>query len=1301
MSKRTLSIASERPRRRPSVKRILKGTDVSKTRVKGGRSIAPVRVVAVGASAGGLDAFIELVSLIPGKTGLAFVMVQHLNPHHCSMLVSILAGAAAIPVQEVVDGMRIEADHIYVIPPDTQMTLDGNVLRLSPRSPKMPHRPLDLFFHSLAQERGGEAIGVVLSGNDEDGTLGLQAIHDGGGLTFAQSPESAKFPVMPRSAAPGADFVLPPDGIAERLLRVAHGEALGDADVAATAAEFERILGLLHSHHRVDFSHFKRATLERRILRRSRLGNHVRLNDYADSLENDGAAVAALHQDLLIGVTSFFREPARFEALKTVVFPELLRVRKDGQALRIWVAGCSTGEEVYSLAIALLEFLEGRPDAPPIVIYGTDINEQSLAKARAALYSEHAVAGLTPERLSRFFTPAASGYKITKAVRELCIFAAHDVTRDPPYSRIDLLTCCNVLIYFDAHLQKKAVAHLQYALAPGGFLMLGSSENLRGATSQLEPVSAKPLIYRKDGAPADASGVSVTPRPREAVPVAGAAAAAGSTRGGVPDEGADFLASHLAPCGVLVNEQMEIMRIRGDVAPFVALEPGEVSFNLFRLVRHPEVLAALRPAVRRAFREKTIIRKNGILAARGDVRSAVSFEVIPYGTPPPGQDRCWIVFHSAPAPVTGEVHSTTERLEIDGLRQALAAAIDDREQLADEASAAAEEAQSSDEELRSTNEELETAKEELQSANEELSTLNDELRQRNTALMRINDDIENLLGAVEIPILFVGTDLTVRRFNVTAGMLFTLRSGAVGRPLREAKSVLDIVFLERLIAAVIESGDAADVEVQDSAGDWRLLRIRSYQTSGGTVDGAIVAVVDIDQLKRSVLVAEQASRAAHMLSEASALVASSLDYDTTLESLARLSTAAFADWCSVDLLNEDGSIRHLTVSHANAVLRDLAAEFQEEAFREPEHAPGAPQALRLRSSVLLSDIAEWELTGLQPDAKITQLIDALGVRSLISVPLIVRGKVLGTTTFSSSRRRYGVADLQLAEELSHRAAVAIDTAMLFREAERANRYKDEFLGSVAHELRTPLTSILGWVELGRTDPEVSVEALQRIDQSAKLLRVFVEDLLDITRIREQQLKMDVLDLDLADVVRSAVEITVPRALESGIQVRQELVLDPAPMRGDRVRLLQVVWNLLGNAVKFTQDGGEIVVRLERDGNEARLSVRDNGAGISAELAPHVFELYRQAETPAPARGLGIGLSIVSQIVRLHGGTVGVESPGLGKGSTFTVTLPLLNTLPADGAGAVRSGRRSGKPRRVKRRRVNPPNVAAVIPKEVS
>lgn len=1256
--------------------------------------VSAARVVAVGASAGGLEAFIELLSAIPAKTGLAFVLVQHLNPRHESMLADILTRAAATPVQQVTDGMRIERDHVYVIPPDREMTISNGVLTLAARASEVPHRPLDNFFRSLADDQQHAAIGIVLSGNDADGSAGLQAIRDAGGITFAQDTESAKFEVMPRAAAAAADLVLPPRDIAAHLTRIARQSAAPSQTesliprLGEDAEAFDRILDLLRQTYQIDFRQHKQSSVQRRVLRRVLLGGFAGLRQYAESLKNNAADVEALYQDLLIGVTSFFREPEQFKVLNASVFPELVKNKTSNDTIRVWVAGCSTGEEVYSLAMSLVEYLESVPDAPKILIYGTDINEKALEKARIGLYGPRSVGNVSPAQLKRFFSEKNGAYKISKKVRELCVFARQDVTRDPPYSRIDLLTCCNVLIYFGPALQKKAVAMLHYSLVPDGFLMLGTSENLRSATTLFRSIGTTPLIYRKQvslSRHADVAFAASTPPARASVHPE----AKHSADADIHDRADSFLITHLVPCGVLVNDQMEVIRFRGDVNPYLTLNPGAATFNLFRLVRHREVLAALRPAMRTAVRDSTPVRIGEIHVAEGTQKRHIGFDIVPYQTGQSEPDLYWVLFHdrraSSARKSKGRQRSgqTDDQSEAPALRQALAAVVEDRERLADEASAAAEEAQSSDEELRSTNEELETAKEELQSANEELSTLNDELRTRNSSLTTMNDDLQNLLTAVEIPILFLGVDLRIRRFNTTARALFDLDSDSVGRPLTETRSSkIDVAILERLVTDVIQSKTDADVEIEEAGGRWRLARIRPYRTSDGAIDGAIVALVDIDTFKRSVLTAERATRNAKMLAEASALLASSLDYETTLASLTRLSTAEFSDWCAVDLINEDGTIRHLTVSHANPVLRELALQFQEVAFSEPEIAPGAPEAMRLRASVFLSDVAASRMTALRPEAKITQLIGALGVKSLISVPLIVREKILGTTTFASSTRRYEPADLQVAEEMSIRAATAIDTAMLFREAEAAIHYKDAFLGTVAHELRTPLTAIIGWVQLLKQAPHLKAEAFTQIEESANLMRVFIEDLLDVARIREQKLRMDMGEVDLAKMIRSAIDLTRLSALMKGVQVMVDILLSPAIVVGDSVRLLQVVWNLLSNAIKFTPAGGSVEIRLYRQENEACLEVHDTGVGISSDFIPHVFELFRQGDAEGqPSAGLGIGLAIVAQIANLHGGTVRAESPGLGLGSTFSVTLPLL--LPeakqiVSGTN-IRSGRRSRRP----------------------
>ncbi len=1242
------------------------------------------RVVAVGASAGGLDAFIELLEGIPAQTGLAFVFVQHLNPRQESMLADILAKSAAIPVQQVTDGMRIERDRVYVIPPDREMTIADGILHLEPRTVTVPHRPLDTFFQSLAADQEGRAIGVILSGNDADGSTGLQSIRDAGGITFAQSPETAKFDVMPRAAAGAADLVLSPGEIAKQLVRAAIQE---DGTAAADNDAFEEILQMLRRQHATDFHLFKQTSVRRRVLRRVLLGGFATPEEYADLLKRDPIELDALYQDLLIGVTSFFREPDQYAALKTTVYPAIFKNKTPSDTVRVWVAGCSTGEEVYSIAISLLEFLDERLDGPKIIIYGTDINEKSLETARKGFYAERTIANVSETRLKRFFSVAPGGYKVSKRVRELCVFARQDVTYDPPYSRIDLATCCNVLIYFGLPLQKRAISLLHYSLVPDGFLMLGASENLHSSTTLFRSTGTKPLLYRKQASPARL-GADLDFAATGRQPIASRVAAAKrDTEPSVADRADSFLVTHLAPCGVLVNDQMEIIRLRGDVTPYLKLVAGEATLNLFRLIRHREVLADLRPMVRRVVHEDVAMQSKDIVVEDGSKARRIAFEVVPYLGEDGAADLYWILFHDrgvATAPRRGRPKRVEEQAEANGLRQALADVVEDRERLAEEAGAAAEEAQSSDEELRSTNEELETAKEELQSANEELSTLNDRLNVRNSTLTRFNDDLENLLAAVEIPILFVGIDSNVRRFNATARALLNC-DDCVGHPLLETKSSrIDVSILNGLVMDVIRSGTEADVEIEEYGGRWRLARIRPYRTSEGHIDGAIIALIDIDLFKRSVLNAERAASRAKMLAEASVLLASSLDYETTLESLTRLSAAEFADWCAVDLVNDDGSIRHLTIAHANPVMRDLALQFQKAVFEERETAPGAPEALRRRASVLIADtedIKESPLACLDPESKLRQLIGALGVRSMISVPLIVRGNILGTTTFSSSHRRYEAADLQLAEELARRAATAIDTALLFREAEGANRYKDAFLGTVAHELRTPLTSILGWVQLAKEAPSMAEDALRQVEQGANLLRVFIEDLLDVARIREQKLRMDMGEVDVANVIHSAIDMTRLSASLKGIEIRSNILLSPAPVVADSVRLLQVLWNLLSNAIKFTPSNGKITIVLDREGNEARLSVRDTGAGISSEFLPHVFELFRQADQEGDhSPGLGIGLAIVSQIVALHGGTVNAESPGEGLGSTFTVTLPLA--LPTGETDIdTKSGRRQPGSRR--------------------
>ncbi len=501
-----------------------------------------------------------------------------------------------------------------------------------------------------------------------------------------------------------------------------------------------------------------------------------------------------------------------------------------------------------------------------------------------------------------------AGFRISKKVRERCVFAKHDVTSDPPYSNIDLVMCCNLLIYLGADLQNRTLSSLHYALVPDGFLGLGNAENLR-TSSMFAPAEARPWFYRKlpfrDAAMSRFQGQRETAHPSPETP--------DESPGSARHEADLFLSDHLAPCGVLVDSSMEIVRFRGHVEPYIQLIPGDANLNLFRLVRHPEMLAELRPAVHRASQDGDEVVRTGIAITADGERRNGAFRVIPFPRRI-GPPMFWVLFSTLGTLGESDASdATAERpSEVDSLRASLAAAVEDRERLADEAAAAAEEAQSSDEELRSTNEELETAKEELQSANEELITLNGELLDRNAALTTMNDDLENVLSAIEIPMLFVGTGGEIRRFNEPAAALFNLNADNRGRSLSEVRGEIVVTDdLLRPFREAITSKRAINHEILDARGQWRLLRIHPYLTSDGVVDGGLIAISDIDTLKRSVLAAEKSARLSTLLADAGALLASSLDYETTLDSLTRMAVPDFADWCAIDLIDEEGSIRHL------------------------------------------------------------------------------------------------------------------------------------------------------------------------------------------------------------------------------------------------------------------------------------------------------------------------------------------------------------------------------------------------------
>ena len=856
-------------------------------------------IVGIGASAGGLKAFTQLLQRLPANSGMAFVLVQHLDPKHVSILPELLAKATKMPVSEVKDGMPVEPNHVYVIPANVNMAIFHGVLNLMPRTEvRGLHMPIDFFLRSLAEDQGNKAIGVILSGTASDGALGLKEIKAASGIAFAQDPDSAEYDGMPRSAVAAGvvDFILPPEDIAHELARIGQHPYISHPKVVeesksepkAQSDLMSKIFLLLRSTTGVDFTYYKQTTIKRRITRRMVVNKLDELGAYVKYLQESPAEVTALYQDILITVTDFFRDRDTFESLKSQVFPAIIKSKAPHEPIRVWVPGCSTGEEPYSIAMTLLESLEGISKKPPILIFATDINEIAIEKARAGIYPESITADVSPERLQRFFVKVEGGYQINKVIREICIFAKHDVTKDPPFSRLDLVSFRNVLIYMNSILQKKVIPALHYALQPKGYLVLGTSETVDGFVDLFEPVDKKHRIYSKKPAlsrlPMDfaARGYSLehlaiekgSHMPRDIMP----------PEFDVQKEANEIVLGKYAPAGVIVDDNMEIIQFRGHTGPYVEPAPGKASLNLLNMARE-ELALDLRTAISEAKKTNGPVNKEDIIIKHnGDYRD-IAIEVIPMQAPS-SQSYYLVLFKENTAPAAPELQETkpgknelvddrkSEEREIAKLKQELNATkeylrstMEEKDAAFEELRAANEEIQSSNEELQSINEELETSKEELQSTNEELTTVNDELQNRNQELMLLNDDLSNLNTSADIPIIMLGQDLRIRRFTPTAERILKIIPADIGRSIGDIRLKVDVPDLEQLILGVVRNLNMEQQEVRDEEGRWYNMQIRPYRTSDNKIAGAVISLLDIDETKRSLVQAEEARNYAQAIVE--------------------------------------------------------------------------------------------------------------------------------------------------------------------------------------------------------------------------------------------------------------------------------------------------------------------------------------------------------------------------------------------------------------------------------------------------
>ncbi len=847
--------AAKRPPRKQSARR----PQTAKTRVDH-------PVVGVGASAGGLEAFTELLKHLPADTGMGFVLVQHLDPEHESSLTEILARHSPMPVREVTDGTQIEPDHVYIIPPGKRMTVEDRVLKLEPRGEGYSsYHTIDAFFGSLAVDCESGCIGVVLSGTANDGTVGLEEIKAAGGITFAQDERSAAQPSMPLNAVASGcvDYVMTPSDIAEQLARLARHPFLAAAatigDKPSDAGSYRSVKESLRRVTGLDLDAYKDKTLHRRVQRRMAMGECASLDDYAAKLKREPEEAHALYQDFLIHVTSFFRNSTAFDEFQHSALPALAGKLDKGEPLRCWSVGCSTGQEPYSIAMAFVEFCEDTDRELRLQVFATDINETVLAKARAGFFPKSVMGDVSPKRLKRFFDEVEGGYQVKQALRDMVIFARQNVLADPPFSRLDLVVCRNMLIYFAREAQKEILPMLHYALKPGGMLWLGESENIGAVPDGFTARDKKHRFFtRNEGRarvrfPMKRSGRSAPAGDRSAAYDGGRAI-------DLQREADRAIALRYAPPAVLVDENGEVVQFRGETGPFLKPAPGKPTTNLLKLLREG-LLMPVRAALNQARKQKATVRRDNLQVGQNGRTAQVEIEVIPLRAAP---GHFLVVFETsddhgaAPAvapiapPISESESARNRRLlqELSDTRDYLRSVIERADAAGEELLSTSEEAQAANEELQSSNEELETWKEELQAANEELQTLNEELHNRNREVNTLGADLINLVASIEIPIVVLNSEQKVRRSTAAADRVLNVSDRDIGRSIHDIRLRVDLPELLPLIEEVGRIGEPREHETADRHGHWYALRVHPYKIEN-EIDGVVVALIDLDAQKRA------------------------------------------------------------------------------------------------------------------------------------------------------------------------------------------------------------------------------------------------------------------------------------------------------------------------------------------------------------------------------------------------------------------------------------------------------------------
>ncbi|GAB6851467.1 CheR family methyltransferase [Paraburkholderia kururiensis] len=1195
------------------------------------------RIVAIGGSAGALQAlgrFFRAASVI--RPDIAFVVVVHLAPDAESHLAELLARATPLVVSVIEDGAPIMGGHVYVISPKFSVSVFHGLFRLSPAvgRPEIP-MPVDHLFKSLATDQHERAIGIVLTGANADGAAGLRLIKAEGGMVMAQDPETAEHGAMPAYAIDTGlvDYVLPVEDMPAALIEyIGRSEAVILSSFApdGDSPDLEPVLRTL-ADAGFEFRGYKRGTLARRVARRMSVNRVASLQLYCDLLRRRPEEVEALGLDMMIGVTEFFRDPQAWQALSERVLARLLDEPAGDQPLRVWIPACATGEEAYSMAMLLAEEIEKRGELRKFMILASDVNRVALVRARLGIYAPGVALPLGEARLERFFHARNDGYQVRQEIRETILFTPQNLIADPPFSRVDLISCRNLLIYLEPDAQQRVFELFHFSLNPNRFLFLGRSESTDPDSTQFHEVSKAWRIYQRSPvASPGVSGYRFSTRTvrREEFPPA--------SRVGVRNKGyaelvnATLLAEHHA-ASILVNASHQVLYVSGAADEYLSQPAGEPTGNLLDMTREGLRLK-LRIALRRALDNRSGTPVSEIVS--NAEMPAIKITVTrPFDTANSGK-ALLVLFARLPvvdrpaSPVTSGVDSDLWHLEreLRTTQAALGGTIEELEESNSELRVSNEEVLSMNEELHSANEELETSKEELQAVNEQLSQVNAQLEQKLHELEALNADVTSVLASTEIPTVLLDEHGIIRRFTPSAGRLFGLAPADTGRAIAEVLGApLGDALMsdtEHVLAGLTRS---AEKEVQTATGLWYLRRITPYAAADGRLPaGAVLTWMDITPVRR----ANERSR--HL----AAVVQDSNDAVTVFDLKGH-----FLAW-------NRAATRMYGYSEEEAL--DMSVSDLQPKGARHDHLDFIHQALHHEA------LHSYET---QRVAKDGHVVD---IWLTMSILLDDSGNAVAVASTERDMIDRSASNAQLRERAEQLAL--------------ADRRKNEFLAMLAHELRNPLAALysagnlLASAAASEAQKTWAVGVIQR--QGAAMMHL-VNDMLDITRITSGSIELNRRTVALKTIVQSGIEVCQPIVEERHHRLSVSLPDVPLFLYADPTRLSQVIENIVINAAKFTAPGGSIELRATATAHRLSLSIKDNGRGIPPDMIGSLFDMFVQGPaSDAPRhRGLGVGLSIVRRLVELHGGSVRALSDGR-TGSEFIVDLPLDTTSPTIGRDAM-------------------------------